>query len=248
MLGLGTVKFGRTAKVKYPQPFKLPSDGQIADLLATAKALGINLLDTAPAYGTSEARLGEALEGARDDWLLCTKVGEQFDGARSHHEFGESAILSSVTRSLKRLRTDTLDLVLIHSDGRPVADLRAAGTFTALRHLQHQGVIKAIGFSGKTATDASAALPDVDVLMCAINARYRDEAPIAHRAAAAGVGVLVKKPLDSGHRATPQDLTTIAALPGVTALITGTLSPDHLIANATALNRPGAAPPSKSRK
>ena len=48
-LGLGTVKFGRNAGVKYPRPFDLPSDQQALTLLETAWELGINLLDTAPA-------------------------------------------------------------------------------------------------------------------------------------------------------------------------------------------------------
>ena len=82
-LGLGTVKFGRNSGVKYPRPFELPSDAQIADLLALAHSLGINLLDTAPAYGASEERLGEAIAGNRERWLLCTKAGEEFIDGRS---------------------------------------------------------------------------------------------------------------------------------------------------------------------
>ena len=53
-LGLGTVKFGRNQGVKYPQAFNLPSDREALALLELAWDLGINLLDTAPAYGESE--------------------------------------------------------------------------------------------------------------------------------------------------------------------------------------------------
>ena len=62
-------------------------------LLDRARALGINLLDTAPAYGTSEARLGKLLAGERADWILCTKVGESFDGRISTHDFSPEACI-----------------------------------------------------------------------------------------------------------------------------------------------------------
>ncbi|MFU8797936.1 MAG: aldo/keto reductase, partial [Gammaproteobacteria bacterium] len=57
-LGLGTVKFGRNQQVKYPQPFEIPDDKVIVGLLNCARDLNINLIDTAPAYGESETRLG----------------------------------------------------------------------------------------------------------------------------------------------------------------------------------------------
>ena len=60
-LGLGTVKFGRNSGVKYPNQFDLPDDEQIRQLLAQASDHGMNLLDTAPAYGSSEERLGLSL-------------------------------------------------------------------------------------------------------------------------------------------------------------------------------------------
>ncbi|MES2607042.1 MAG: aldo/keto reductase, partial [Pseudomonadota bacterium] len=71
-LGLGTVKFGRNSGVKYPTAFELPDDKAIRNLLALARELRINLIDTAPAYGTSEARIGELLTD-RKHWLLATK-------------------------------------------------------------------------------------------------------------------------------------------------------------------------------
>ena len=238
ILGLGTVKFGRDQGVKYPRPYKLPSDGQIADLLRVAKSLGINLLDTAPAYGSSEQRLGEAIQGDRDHWLLCTKVGEEFDGVRSNYDFSATHTLTSISRSLERLRTDTLDIALVHTDGRSMAEIEAAGTFQALRRLQREGVVKAVGFSGKGPADGRAALPLSDVLMCAVNANDWREAPLAAAAAEAGVGVLVKKPLASGHSADADTLRRIAALAGVASVVIGTLSPRHLRANATALSSP----------
>ena len=239
VLGLGTVKFGRNRAVAYPRSAPLPSDAQIADLLATAARLGINLLDTAPAYGASEARLGEALGGARGDWVLCSKAGEEFDGAASRYDFRESAVLASVERSLARLRTDFLDIVLLHADGRPTAEIAALGAFRALRRLQREGVVRAIGYSGKGASDNAAALPLSDALMCSVNARCREAVPLLAEAAANGVGVLVKKPLASGFEAA-ETLTPIAALPGVSSIVIGTLSAEHLAADAAAVADAGA--------
>ena len=64
-ISLGTVKFGRNTDVKYPKKFELPEDKVIVDLLSKAQELGVNLLDTAPAYGNSEHRIGQLLPGRR---------------------------------------------------------------------------------------------------------------------------------------------------------------------------------------
>ena len=85
-LALGGTKFGRREGVKYPTSFELPSDGELAGLLALAKDLGINLIDTAPAYGSSEARIG-TLAAADDHWRIATKVGETLVDGQSQFDF-----------------------------------------------------------------------------------------------------------------------------------------------------------------
>src|SRR5687768_5179148 len=115
-LGLGTVKIGRNEQVKYPASFSIPDDTAVIMLLAQAYELGINLIDTAPAYGNSEERLGQLLH-KRQDWVIVTKVGEEFTEGKSFFDFSASHTRASVERSLKRLNTDFLDIVLIHSDG-----------------------------------------------------------------------------------------------------------------------------------
>lgn len=241
-LGLGTVKFGRNTGVDYPRAYQLPSDGRIADLLAAARREGINLLDTAPAYGSSEARIGEAIEGHRDDWILCTKAGEEFDGSASHYDFSQDAILKSVDRSLARLRTHSVDILLLHSDGRSVEEIESTGAFRALSRLKREGMVRAVGFSGKSRLDAEAAMSRSDVLMCAINATCRDEAEVARKAAKQGLGVLVKKPLARGFEGGAGTVAETACLDGITSVVVGTLSLDHLAANAAAVRR-ACAPP-----
>ena len=86
-LGLGTVKLGRDQGVKYPNGFTIPDDQQALALINQARDLGINLLDTAPAYGISEERLGHLLQGQRDNWVIVSKVGEEFVEGESAYDF-----------------------------------------------------------------------------------------------------------------------------------------------------------------
>ncbi len=139
-LGLGTVKFGRDQGVKYPAGFPIPDDREAADLLALARDLGINLIDTAPAYGRSEERLGPLLRGQREQWVIVSKVGEEFVGGQSVFDFSAAHTRRSVERSLKRLETDHIDLVLVHSDGNDLDILRE---HRGLRNSWHSSRTKA---------------------------------------------------------------------------------------------------------
>ena len=80
-LGFGTFKIGRNEGIKYPDAYELPTDEGAAQLLNGVIDLGLNLIDTAPAYGSSESRIGAALAQRRDDYVLCSKAGERW-GAR----------------------------------------------------------------------------------------------------------------------------------------------------------------------
>lgn len=235
LLGLGTVKLGRNQGVKYPTPFELPDDAQVAHLLDTARDLGINLLDTAPAYGESERRLGELLGPQRRHWILCTKVGEYFEQGRSRWDFTPEATRASVLNSLQRLRTDHLDIVLIHSDGSDREILESLGTLEALEALKSEGLIRAAGISHKSADGGDCAIDaGCDVIMATLNLAETEQLPVIARAASAGCGVLVKKALASGHAGT-DSLRYAASATGVSAVIVGTLSTDHLRDNVAAL-------------
>ena len=102
-LGLGTVKIGRNEQVKYPQGFDIPDDDHVSNLLALAWDLGINFIDTAPAYGSSEQRLGQLLPHA-NDWVIMTKVGEIFENGQSHFDFSAEHTRKSVESSLQKLK------------------------------------------------------------------------------------------------------------------------------------------------
>ena len=86
VLGLGTVKLGRDQEVKSPRGFKIPDDAAVRNLLALTRDLGINFIDTAPAYGNSEDRLGQLMDNP-NDWVIMTKVGEIFENGQSSFDF-----------------------------------------------------------------------------------------------------------------------------------------------------------------
>lgn len=236
LLGLGTVKIGRNEGVKYPRGFDLPDDDAVMALLDAARALGINLLDTAPAYGLSEERLGKLLPGRREDWVIVTKAGETFENGASRFDFSAGAIRASVERSLKRLRTDCVDAVLLHSDGEDEAGDRFLPAVEELASLKARGLIRASGFSGKTVAGFGRLMNHVDLLMATYNPDYTAEADVIARAARAGKGVLIKKALASGHAHDPAKALAMAAtLAGVSSIVVGTLSPANLRANAAAV-------------
>jgi aryl-alcohol dehydrogenase-like predicted oxidoreductase len=123
---------------------------------------GITLLDTAESYGgagRSEAFIGEVLEGRRDQVVLATKFGNRNAGmdfgAAGGAKGGRSYIMRAVERSLRRLRTDYIDLYQLHTPD-PATPIEE--TLTALGDLVAQGKVRYIGhsnFSGWQLADAA---------------------------------------------------------------------------------------------
>ncbi|QLC73539.1 aldo/keto reductase [Pseudomonas sp. LPB0260] len=237
-LGLGTVKLGRDQGVKYPSGFRIPDDAAARALLAQAHELGINLIDTAPAYGTSEARLGPLLRGQREQWVIVSKVGEEFEDGQSRFDFSPSHARLSVERSLKRLETDFIDLLLVHSDGNDVAILQDSGLYETLAALKREGKIRAFGLSGKTVEGGLLALEQGDCAMVTYNLNEQGEVPVLDYAELHGKGILVKKALASGHACLQPGEDPVRASfelifghPAVSSAIIGTINPQHLADN-----------------
>lgn len=240
VLGLGTVKFGRNQGVNYPNAFSLPTDAEIKGLLAQAKDLGINILDTAPAYGESEERLGKLLKDERHNWLISSKVGEEFTEGKSHFDFSPPAVRRSIERSLSRLKTDYLDLVLAHSNGADMCIIEEDDIFTTLAQLKQEGKIRAFGMSTKTIPGGLATIKQADVAMVTFNPMAEEEREVIDFAHVLEKGILIKKALLSGHlQKLDCDHPLQAALqfifkePGVSSVIIGTINPEHLRQNAT---------------
>ena len=228
-LGLGTVKFGRNEAVKYPEQFELPDQKHITALVEFAKGLGINVLDTAPAYGLSEERLGRLLKGQRQDWVIISKAGEEFENGQSTYIFTPEHFEMSLERSLKRLQTDYLDVLLIHSNGRDKNILFDEKLIRKLEDFKKRGLVKAIGASTKTAEGGLKALELLDVVMTTYEPA---EQPVMDYAAEHNKGVLLKKILASGHNTNIQMAMDYAfAHPAASCAIIGTLQKEHLLQN-----------------
>jgi len=141
--GLGCNNFGRRLRLDVTR-----------EVVEAALEAGVTLLDTADMYGGgggSEELLGEVLAGRRDEVVLATKFGHQdFDmgyGTAAGSKGGRGYIRRAVERSLRRLRTDYLDLYQLHTPD-PVTPVEE--TLAALTELVDEGKVRYIGHSNFT--------------------------------------------------------------------------------------------------
>jgi aryl-alcohol dehydrogenase-like predicted oxidoreductase len=107
---------------------------------------GINLIDTAPAYGfgTSEEIVGAALQGMRSQAVIATKVGLEWRDGKVYRNATRARIMQEIDDSLRRLRTDYIDVYQVHW---PDPKVPVEETAEAMRSLYEQGKIRAIGVS-----------------------------------------------------------------------------------------------------
>lgn len=230
-LGFGAFKIGRNQGVKYPLPYDLPDATEVAHLLNSVLDLGCTLIDTAPAYGVSETRIGQAISHRRSEFILSTKVGETFVDGQSRYDFSAPAVKASLDQSLRNLRTDLLDIVFIHSDGNDLQIMEETDTVSILQDYQSRGLIRAIGLSGKTTAGGRQALDWADLLMVEYNLDQRENSDLIAEAAVRNVGIFVKKGLSSGKLPPEESIQFVLAHPGVSSLIMGGLNFHHFREN-----------------
>ena len=227
-VALGTTKLGRNTDVKFSAPFALPSDQQVAALFQSARQLGVNLIDTAPAYGESERRLGPLIEKHRDEIVLCTKCGEQYLNGRSTYDFSAPAISASVESSLRSLRTDHIDILLLHSDGNDLEILTQTDALEELSRLKKSGKIRAAGISARTAAGLLEAARALDVVMAPFSQQEKSLGDALAQVHDRGLGVLAIKGLFSGHLRARPAIEFVLRQPFIDALVVGTIDPAHL--------------------
>ena len=235
-LGLGTVKFGRNTNVKYPTKFELPDDNTITKLFKILQNNNINLIDTAPAYGISEERIGKLLEN-RHNWVIASKAGEEYIDNQSNFNFTEKHLIHSVERSLTRLKTDYIDILLIHSNGNDIEIIDKYEVFNTLSTLKQQGKIRAYGMSTKTIEGGIKTIENSDVAMVTYNAEYQDELPVLNKAKELNKAIIIKKALGSGHikkdinKFISDNFECIYSHPAISSIILGTINESHLLNN-----------------
>lgn len=120
------------------------NEAQAAEVLNAALDGGINFLDTAACYGISEELIGRTVAGRRDEYVLATKAGHRVEG--DEEAWTASTITQSIERSLRRMKTDHVDLVQLHSCGVDI--LERGEVIEALLDAKQAGKTRFIGYSG----------------------------------------------------------------------------------------------------
>jgi aryl-alcohol dehydrogenase-like predicted oxidoreductase len=164
---------------------------EIEALLRTAVELGVTLIDTARSYGLSEERIGRTLGPVRDQVVLSTKIGYGIDGVA---DWTGECIRRGVDRALGLLATDRIDIVHLHSC--PVEVLERGEVIAALHDARRAGKLRCAAYSGDNEALAwAAASGQFDSLQLSWSVCDQHAAAVIERAAAAGLGVIAKRPL-----------------------------------------------------
>ena len=157
---------------------------------------GINLIDTSPDYGGSEELIGRCIGHRRDEFFLASKCGCLIELPTDvpppyPHDYSPANVRADVEQSLRRLRTDRLDLVQVHMSPSK-ATLEENHTVETLKTLQDQGKVRFIGMSGILPNlPEHIAMNVFDVFQIPYSAVQRDHEDLI-TAAAAGAGTLIR--------------------------------------------------------
>lgn len=251
-LGLGAGQVGDEAL----------DDNQVGRLLHAALDMGVTLIDTARGYGLSEERIGKHLSQRRHDFVLSTKVGYGIPGFA---DWTYSCVIAGVDAALKRLNTDFIDIVHLHSCPRSI--LEQGDVTRALEKCLDDGKVRLIGYAGdnEPLIDAvsSGRFQSIIVSLNICDQRII-EYPLP-QAKQRGMGVVAKRPVANapwrfterpvGHYAEVywrrwREMNLDLALDwqevalrfaaftyGVDSCIVGTTNIDHLKANVAILER-----------
>ena len=165
----------------------------VKELLNHALDASLNVIDTAECYESSEELIGKAVSQRRGDYYLFTKCGHEKSWGQP--DWRPSSLERTFNRSLKRLKTDYVDLIQLHSCSEE--ELRNGDVIEALRRARDKGICRYIGYSG----DGQAALYAVtcgafDTLQISVSLADQVALDLAlPEAAKRHIGVIAKRPL-----------------------------------------------------
>jgi aryl-alcohol dehydrogenase-like predicted oxidoreductase len=175
----------------------------VGQLLNSALDAGLNVIDTAECYQNSEELIGSAIGKRRNEFFLFSKVGHP-RGVGSE-DWSLASILESIERSLRRLQTDRLDLIQLHSCSEAV--LKKGDAIAALQAARERGLVRYIGYSGDSQAARFAVESGVfDTLQTSINIADQEvifrTLPLARER---NMGVIAKRPIanaawKTGHK------------------------------------------------
>jgi aryl-alcohol dehydrogenase-like predicted oxidoreductase len=174
---------------------------------------GINLIDTSPDYGKSEELIGRYVGHRRDEFFLASKCGCLLELPTDSpppypHDYSPANVRADVEQSLRRLRTDRLDLVQVHmSPSR--ATLEENHTVETLSELRNEGKVRFIGMSGILPNlPEHIAMNVFDVFQIPYSAVQRDHEDLITQAVAAGAGTLIRGGAARGAASEEKNWTT----------------------------------------
>lgn len=199
-IAFGGVEIGMPYGIGVRDKKDMLSHGQAVRLLHSALDQGINLFDTARLYGESESIMGEAFEDRRSQVVLATKCTHFLDpaGRIPPYESLKKTVFHSVEESLKALRTDYLDIYMLHQSDHGI--LEDAGVKQVFAELRQTGLIRAAGTSvyhpGETVY--AIAHGGWDVIQLPFNLMDQRQGAIFEQARARGVGLIVRSVLLKG--------------------------------------------------
>jgi aryl-alcohol dehydrogenase-like predicted oxidoreductase len=197
VVGVGTWQLGGEWGKIYEQT-------EVNNMIARAKDLGINLIDTAECYGdhTSEELVGNAIQGQREDWIIATKFGHKFHAnfERTNH-FDTSGVQLQLEDSLRALKSEYIDLYQFHSGSNE--DFDNPDLWEMLTRQVEAGKILAVGLSITTANPplqvqkmSSYGISALQIIYNRLSCEpEQDIFPICERE---DIGVLARVPLASG--------------------------------------------------
>lgn len=225
-IGFGALEIGRDwAPDVNPDPSH-PSQEEAARLLNHLLDRGVNFIDTAPAYWHSEEFIGAAIAHRRDEYTLATKVGEHCDRDGSVYDYSGPATLQFIDRSLKRLRTDRIDLLQIHSASMEV--LERGETLEAMQKARDAGKVLHVGMTGGVAECVKAielgGYETVQVPYNLLNLKAEDV--LLGLAREHGTGVILMRGLAGGKLTEKHARLENAALRGAIAGFSRFLAPE----------------------
>ncbi len=184
ILGFGAAEIG----------FNELSPAEAGRILNSALDSGLNVIDTAECYRISEELIGKTVGGRRDDYYLFTKcghMGKDFGMA----DWDPKMLEKSIDRSLKRLQTDYVDLLQLHSCSEEI--LKQGDVIEVLQRAKEQGKTRYIGYSGENAAALYAVRCGAfDTLQTSVN--IADQLKVDFQLKEAkdrGMGVIAKRPL-----------------------------------------------------
>ena len=198
-------------------------------LLRAVADSGINYIDTAKAYTVSEEYIGGAIEGMRDRFVLATKSGAKT----------ADAMRADIADSLKKLRTDYIDLYQVHNPGpEQFAQVCApGGALEALLEAKAAGKIGHIGLTShsREVFERGLTLDWVETIMFPYNIVETQGTDLIGKCAEANIGFIAMKPMAGGALENAElAMRFICANPAVSVVIPGMYAPEEVAQNVRA--------------